>query len=68
MISSKLAKTKKAKNNKNPKNQEKRKTMSILCRGLKFTPAPLPNKMELKNDVQQFSRKLRLLVFFYKEN
>ena len=29
---------------------------------------PLPNKIELKNDVQQFSRKLRLLEFFYKEN
>ena len=28
----------------------------------------LPNKIELKNDVQQFSRKLRLLEFFYKEN
>ena len=28
----------------------------------------LPNKIELKNDVQQFSRKLRLLEFFYQEN
>ena len=42
--------------------------VSILHRGLKFTPTPLPNKIELKNDVQQFSRKLRLLEFFYKEN
>ena len=42
--------------------------MNVLHRGLKFTPTPLPNKIELKNDVQQFSRKLRLLEFFYKEN
>ena len=38
-----------------------------LCGGLKFTPTPLPNKIELKNYVQHFSRKLRLLEFFYKE-
>ena len=37
---------------------------NVLRRGLKF----LPNKIELKNDVQQCSRKLRLLEFFYKEN
>ena len=35
--------------------------------GLKFTLTPLPNKIELKNDVQQFSCKLHLLEFFYKE-
>ena len=29
-----------------------------LRRGLKFTPNLLPNKLELRNDVQQFSRKL----------
>ena len=29
---------------------------------------PLPDKIELKNDVQQFSSKLRLLEFSYKEN
>ena len=42
--------------------------VNVLCRGLKFTPAPLPNKIELENDVQQFLHKLRLLEFFYKEN
>ena len=42
--------------------------VNVLCRGLKFTPTPLPNKIELKNDVQLFSHKLRLLKFFYKEN
>ena len=42
--------------------------VNVLCRGLKFTPTPLSNKIELKNDVQQSSRKLRLLEFFYKEN
>ena len=41
--------------------------VSILHRGLKFTPTPLPNKIELKNDVQQFSCKLSLLELFYKE-
>ena len=42
--------------------------VNVLRRSLKFTPTPLPNKIELKNDVQQFSRKLRFLYFFYKEN
>ena len=42
--------------------------VKVLRRGLKFTPTPLPDKIELKNDVQQFSRKLHLLEFFYKEN
>ena len=42
--------------------------VDVLRTGLKFTQTPLPNKIELKNDVQQFSRKLRLLGFFYKEN
>ena len=37
-------------------------------RGLKFTPTPLPSKIELKEDVQQFSCKLHLLEFFYGEN
>ena len=41
--------------------------VNVLRRGLKFILIPLPNKIELKNDVQQFSRKLRLLKFFYKE-
>ena len=42
--------------------------VNVLLRSLKFTPTPLSNKIELKNDVQQFSRKLRFLYFFYKEN
>ena len=42
--------------------------VKVLRKGLKFTPTPLPNKIELKNDVQQFSRKSRLLEFFSKEN
>ena len=42
--------------------------VNILHRGLKFIPTSLPNKIELKNDVKQFSRKLRLLELFYKEN
>ena len=42
--------------------------VNVLCRGLKFTPTPLPNKIELKSYAPQFSRKLRLLEFFYKED
>ena len=42
--------------------------VKVLRKGLKFTLTPLPNKIELKNDVQQFSRKSRLLEFFSKEN
>ena len=41
--------------------------VNVLRTGLKFTPTPVPNKIELKSDVQQFSRKLHLLEFFYKE-
>ena len=41
--------------------------VNVLCRSLKFTPTCLLNKVELKNDVQQFSRKLRLLEFFNKK-
>ena len=33
-----------------------------LRRGLKLTPTPLPNKIELINDVQQFSRKLNFSI------
>ena len=43
--------------------------MRVLRRGLKVTPIPLPNKKKLmKNDAHQFSRKLCLLEFFFKEN
>ena len=42
--------------------------VKVLRKGLKFTLTPLPNKIELKNNVQQFSRKSRLLEFFSKEN
>ena len=41
--------------------------VNVLPSGLKFLPTPLPNKIELKTDIQLFSRKLRLLEFFYKE-
>ena len=41
--------------------------VNVLRRGLKFILIPLPNKIELKNDVQQFSPKLCLLELFYKK-
>ena len=45
-----------------------RQHLSVLLRGLKFTPTPQQNKIEIKHDVQQFTRKLRLLEYFYKDN
>ena len=42
--------------------------INLLRRGLKFTPTPKPNTVELKSDIQEFSRKLRLIEFFYSEN
>lgn len=38
--------------------------IKVICKGLKFTSIPLPNKTELRNDVQQFSRKLSWLEIF----
>ena len=38
--------------------------LSILMRGLKFTPTPKPNKEELKADISHFNRKMRLSEFF----
>ena len=40
--------------------------MNVLPSGLKLLPTPLPNKIEL-TILQLFSRKLRLLEFYYKE-
>ncbi len=31
---------------------------SLLLKGLKFTPTPHPNPLELQTDVQKFNRKL----------
>ena len=62
-MSSKLVKTKKQKTTTATKKKflkTKKKMVSNLHQ--------LPNKVEMKNDVQQFSSKLRLLEIFYKEN
>ena len=42
--------------------------INLLRRGLKFTPTPKPNTIELKSDIQEFTRKLRLIEFFHSEN
>ena len=42
--------------------------VNVPRRGLKFTPTPLTNKIELKKDAKQFSRQLRLLKFFNEQN
>jgi len=39
--------------------------IKILDKGLKFTPTPEKNSEELKNDIKQFCRKLRLSEEFY---
>ena len=40
---------------------------TVLFKGLKFTPTPKTNTFELKSDIRNFSRKLRLIEFFATE-
>ena len=42
--------------------------INLLNRGLKFTPTPKANTIELKTDLHDFTRKLRLKEYFYYEN
>ena len=44
-----------------PYNKER---INLLYRGFSFTPTPAPNEVELKIDLNEFSRKLRLREFF----
>ena len=44
-----------------PYNKER---INLLCRGFSFTLTPGPNEVELKIDLKEFSRKLRLHEFF----
>ena len=39
----------------------------LLKKGLKFTPTPKSNTSELRADVNEFCRKLRLTELFYNE-
>jgi len=41
--------------------------LSLLCRGLNFTPTPRPNIEELKRDILDFERRIRLKEFFDNE-
>jgi len=41
---------------------------SLLLKGLKFTPKPKPDTLELKTDVQKFCRRLRLTEAYYDLN
>ena len=43
--------------------------INLLRRGMKFTQTPKPNTIELKlkSDIQEFTRKLRLIEFFHSE-
>ena len=63
-MSSKLVKTKKQKTTTTTTTKKFLKTKKKMVSNLH----QLPNKVEMKNDVQQFSSKLRLLEIFYKEN
>ena len=38
--------------------------IKLLKKGLKFTPTPKANKNELRNDIQAFGRKLRLIEYY----
>ena len=38
--------------------------VKLLMKGLKFTPTPKPNEIEVKSDIKSFTRKLRLAEFF----
>ena len=40
----------------------------VLNKGLKFTPTPRKNSEELKVDIKQYTRKLRLTEYFYVHN
>ena len=44
-----------------PYNKER---INLLCRGFSFTPTPGPYEVELKIDLKEFRRKLRLREFF----
>ena len=37
---------------------------NVLLRGLKFTPSPKANNIELKSNIQKYTRRLRLAEFF----
>ena len=47
-----------------PSRELSNEEIKLLERGLKFTPTPKQNRSELKTDIQEFSRKLRLLEYF----
>ena len=38
--------------------------IKLLSRGLKYTPTPRMNNSELKTDVKEYTRRLRLKEFF----
>ena len=42
--------------------------IDLLQKGLKFTPTPKINIKEVKTDVNEFCRKLRLAEFYFKES
>ena len=39
--------------------------VNILLRGLKFTPTPKRNIIQLKSDIHNYTQKLRLTEFFH---
>ena len=38
--------------------------VKLLCRSFTFTPTPSPNEIDIKADIQEFCRKLRLREYF----
>ena len=42
--------------------------VKLLCRGFSFTPAPSPDETEIRTDLKEFRRKLRLREYFLDSN
>lgn len=41
---------------------------NVLSKGLTFTPTPQNNKHELRTDIKEYTRKLRVAEYFYEED
>lgn len=42
--------------------------IKLLSKGLKYTPTPRMNNEQLKTDIKEYTRKLRLKEYFYEDD
>lgn len=42
--------------------------IKLLSKGLKYTPTPRMNNEQLKTDIKEYTRKLRLKAYFYEDD